>query len=259
LLFARVARRVVTWGDVAFDRLEVFGRALREVAPGTVQELPVNLPKKMGVLDLPLAYSELHSLDRQDGGPAMEAAVDLFTGAIAQLVGRDDVVLARRTFPVHSRGVLTRPTSTQVDYPVLTRRRAYVGPGELEEQVAKALRTDYPMTVGELVRALVDPSGRDGANRLLTMVDQAASAHPPDLDAVASPADAWAELQQFREGLRRADPQLYELLENEIRRGLGAVARRSVPGSLLDLARYSSATERGSQEAQNQSGRGRRE
>ena len=258
MLLARVATRVVTWRDAAYERLEVLGRVLREVAPGTVQELPVNLPKKVGVLDLPLAYSELRSLARPDGAPPMDAAVDLLTGAIAQLVGRDDVILAHRTYPLHSRGVLTRPVSTQVSRPVLTRRRAYVGPGDLEERIAKALRTDYSVTVDELVRTLVGPSGQEGAKRLLTLVDQALSAHPPDLETMASPDEALTELQQIREAVRRANPELYELLENEIRRGLGAVTRRSVPESLLDLARYSSTTDARSQDHQNRSGPRRR-
>jgi hypothetical protein len=174
-------------------------------------------------------------------------AVDLLTGAISSLVGRDDVILARRTYPLEVRGLLARPMSTEVTLPVITRRRAYVGPGELESQVAQNLRTDRPMTVEELMHSLVGPGGRQGAQRLLGWVDQALVENPPDLDALTAPDQALAELEQFREALRRADPELYELLEEEIRRGLAAAVQRSVPSSLRDLAQYATTSSRSRQ------------
>jgi hypothetical protein len=241
LLLARTGKRIVERAGVVYERLDVLGRVLREVAPGVVQELPVNLPKKMGVLDLPVAYSELRSLAGQEGEPPLELAVDLLTGAIADLIGRDDVVLARRTYPVESRGILTRSASTQITRPVLTRRRVYVGPGDLEERIARILRTEKPMTVEELVRALVGPDGRRGAQEVVTWVNEALTENPPDLEALASTDDALAEVGRFRDAMREADPELYDLLQSEIRRGLGAMVQRSVPSSLLDLAR-SSAT-----------------
>jgi hypothetical protein len=240
LLLARTGKRLVERAGVVYERLDVLGRVLREVAPGVVKELPINLPKQMGVLDLPVAYSELRSLASQEGEPTLELAVDLLTGAIAGLVGRDDVLLARRSYPVEVRGMLARSDSTQVNHPVVTRRRVYVGPGELEERIARILRTDQPMTIEELVRALVGPAGRRGAQEVVTWVSQSLSENPPDLEALASPDDALAEIERFRDAVRRADPELYELLESEIRRGLGAVVPRSVPSSLLDLARSGS-------------------
>jgi len=242
LLLARTGKRLVERAGVVYERLDVLGRVLREVAPGVVKELPVNLPKQMGVLNLPVAYSELRSLGSQEGEPTLELAVDLLAGAIASLVGRDDVILARRTYPLEVRGMLARSDSTQVNHPVVTRRRVYVGPGDLEERLAQILRTDQPMTIEELVRALVGPAGRQGAQEVVTWVNQALSENPPDLEALASPDDALAEIERFRDAVRRADPELYELLESEIRRGLGAMVQRSVPSSLLDLARSGSTT-----------------
>lgn len=243
VLLARAGKRVAERAGVAYERIEILGRALREVAPGVVQELPVNLSKRMGVLDVPAAYSELRLLAAQQGEPPAELAVDLLTGAIAGLVGRDDVVLARRKFPLETRGRLTRSTSTEVSRPVITRRRAYVGPGRLEARIAQILRTDQPLTVEELVGALLGPERRRGAQQVVAWVSQALEEHPPDLDALSSPDDALAELERFREAMRRADPELYELLESEISRELGAAVERSVPSSILDLARYVSATD----------------
>jgi hypothetical protein len=242
VLLARAGKRVVTATGAVYERLEVLGRSLREVAPGVVKELPVNLPTKMGVLDLPVAYSQLRALDSPEGQPPSEQAVDLLTGAITSLVGRDDVILARRTYPVQARGALTRQASREVSAPVLTRRRVYVGPDGLEEQIARILRTDRPMTVEELMQGLVGAPGRQRAQQVLTWVEQALSESPPDLDALASPDAALAELERYREALRRADPELYRLLEEDIRRGLGGAMRRSTPSSLLDLTRYTSAS-----------------
>jgi hypothetical protein len=238
VLLAHAGKRVVTGTGAVYERLEVLGRALREVAPGVVKELPVNLPTKMGVLDLPVAYSQLRALEGPEGQSPSEQAVDLLTGAIASLVARDDVILARRTYPVEARGALNRQPSREVSAPILTRRRIYVGPEGLEEQIARNLRTDRPMTVEELMQALVGAPGRQRAQQVLTWVEQALSESPPDLDALDSPDAALAELERFRKALRRADPELYRLLEEEIGRGLGGAVRRSGPSSLLDLTRY---------------------
>jgi hypothetical protein len=240
MLMARAGKRVVTATGAVYERLEVLGRSLREVAPGVVKELPVNLPAKMGVLDLPVTYSQLRMLDSQEGQSPSEQAVDLLTGAIASLVGRDDVILARRTYPVQTRGALTRPASREVSVPVLTRRRIYVGPGGLEQQIARILHTDRPMSVEELMQALVGTPGRQRAQQVITWVERALTESPPDLDALASPDAALAELERYRKALRQADPELYRLLEEEIRRGLGRTVRRAVPSSLLDLARSAS-------------------
>jgi hypothetical protein len=78
-------------------------------------------------------------------------------------------------------------------------------------------------------------------------VDQALTEHPPDLEALTAPDQALAELEQYREALRKVDPELYELLEEEIRLGLAAAVRRSVPSSLLDLAQYASTPSRSRQ------------
>ncbi len=258
LLLVRAGRRIVSRTGAAFERLEVMGRILREVAPGVIQELPMNLPAKMGVLDLPVAFSELRALAGNDGEAPMELAVDLLTGAIADLVGRDDVILARRSYPVETRGMLTRPSSTEVSRPILTRRRIHVGPGQLEGKIAQTLHTDQPMTVEEVVRELAGPAGRQRAQRVINWVNQALSENPPDLEAVASADDALAELQRFREAMRGSDPELYQLLEDEIRRALGAVAQRSIPTSFLDLARYASTTGERSSQAQRKSGPTRR-
>jgi hypothetical protein len=257
LLLARTGRRVVTATGAAYERLEVLGRALREVAPGRVQDLPVNLPAQLGVLDLPVAYSELGYLAQQGGEPSMDRVVDLLTGAIASLIGRDDVVLAHRTYPVQTRGLLAPSASTQVSQPVLTRRRTYVGPGELETQIAQTLRTDRPMTVGELMDTMFGTDRRQRVQRFLTWLDHTLSENPPDLEALTSPDAALVELERFRTALRRADPELYEMLEGEIRRGLGAVAQRPLPSSLLDLARYAQTANRSGASGQ-KSGTGRR-
>jgi len=241
-LMARAGRRAVERAGVAYERLESWGKVLREVVPGVVKELPVNLPAQMDVLDLPVAYSELRTLAAQKGESPMELAVDLLTGAIAGLVGSDDVVLARRTFPVETRSMFTRPSTYEVNIPVLTRRRAYVGPGKLEEQIARTLRTERPMTVEELMQTLLGPGGRQQARQVVASVERALAERPPDLDAVTLPDEALAALERYREAVKQADPELYKLLEVEIRRGLGAVVGRAVPSSLLDLARYSAAS-----------------
>ncbi len=240
VLAARAGKRIVEETGEIYERLEVLGQVLREVAPGLVQEFPVNLPTKTGVLDQPLAYSELRALASQEAERPTELAEDLLTGAITSLVARDDVVLARRNYPVEVRGTLTRPATTEVNRPVLTRRRVYVGPGTLEEQIARTLRTDRSMTVEELIGALVGPGGRQRAQRVVSAVNEALSERPPDLDVLASPEDALAEFERYREAMRRADPELYQLLEDEVRRALAAVMRRPLPSSLVDLARYAS-------------------
>jgi hypothetical protein len=76
---------------------------------------------------------------------------------------------------------------------------------------------------------------------VVAAVNQALAERPPDLEALASPEEALAEFERFRGALQQADPELYRLLEDEIRRGLAAVMRRPVPSSLIDLARYASA------------------
>lgn len=253
LLLARTGRRVVATTGAVYEQIEVLGRALREVVPGAVKELPVNLPAQLDVLDLPVAYSELRYLASQGGERPVDLAVDLLSGAIASLVGRDDVILARRTYPVEVRGVLTRPSSGEASQPVITRRRAYAGPGELEKKIAQTLRTDRPMTIEELMRGLFGPGGPQQAQRLITLVSE----NPPDLEALAAPDEALAELEKYRQALQHADPELYKLLEDEIRRWLRAAAQRSVPSSLLDLSRYSSTTGR-SRQAQRRSGSRRR-
>jgi hypothetical protein len=237
LLAARAGRRLVEETGEVYERLEVLGQVLREVAPGIVQELPVNLPAKLGVLDQPVAYSELRTLAAPDGEAPIGLAENLLTGAITSLVGRDDVTLARRIYPVDVRGTLTRPTTTEVSRPVLTRRRAYAGPGVLEEQVSRSLRTDQSITVEELLKALLQPGGRQRAQQVVDAVNEALSEHPPDLDLLASPEDALAEFERYRDAVRRADPELYQLLEAEVRRGLAAAMRRPIPSSLMDLAR----------------------
>lgn len=254
LLLTRAGKRIFERAGAVYERLEVLGQVLRELVPGAVEELPVNLPKRMGVLNQPVAYSELRSLAAQEGEPRIETAIDLLTGAIASLVGRDDVVLARRTYPVEARGMLIRPTRTEVSVPVLTRRRIHVGPGELEDEIVQHLRTDQPLSVEELVRAVVGPAGRQGAQRLVAWVNKALSENPPDLEALTSPDEALAEFERFREAVRQADPELYDLLEEEIRRGLGAVAQRAVPSSLQDLIRYTSADSSPSRQSQRRSG-----
>jgi hypothetical protein len=244
LLLVRTGQYIATATGEAYERLELLGRALREVAPGKAIESPANLPSQLGVLDLPVAYSELRYLASQENESPMDLAVDLLTGAIVNLVARDDVVLARRTYPVEVRGALTKPTSRQVNQPVLTRRRVYVGPGGLEREVSEALRTDRPMTVQELMHVLLGSGKRQQVKRLLNWVEKALSEHPPDLDALTnSPDEALVELEQYRQALRRADSELYQLVEDQVRSGL-AVVRSSVPSSLLDLARYVSASDR---------------
>ena len=237
-LLARAGQRASARAGVVYERLETLGRVLREVTPGVVKELPVNLSRTLPVLDLPVAYSELRSLAAQSNESPMDLAVDLLTGAVASLVARDDVVLARRNYPLHTRGLLTRARTQEINAPVLTRRRAHVGPGELEDQIAQALRTDRPMTVRELMEALVGSSDRRRAQRVVNYAANMLEERPPDLEALASPDEALAELQRYREAIKQADPELYQLLEAEVRRGLGAVVQRSLPSSLLDLARY---------------------
>ena len=169
LLTARTGKRIVAATGEAYERIEVMGRVLREVVPGVVQELPVNLPSRIGVLDEPVAYSELRALASESEETPEELAVDLFSGAIASLVGRDDVIFARRTYPVETRGNLARSATAEVHQPVLTRRRIYTGPGELEEQIVKVLRTDEPTTVEELLRELLGPDKRQRAAQVISV------------------------------------------------------------------------------------------
>lgn len=238
LVAARTGKRIVAATGETYERLEVLGRVLREVVPGVVQELPVNLAPKLGVLDQPVAYSELRVLDSSGEEPITDQAVDLLIGAIASLIGRDDVIVARRTYPVETRGTLTRPTTVTVDEPVITRRRIYTGPGGLEERIVGNLRTDYAVTVEDLLDALLEPGGRNRSEQIVGAVNQALSEHPPDLEALSSPESALAEFERFRKAFRRADPDLYALMENEIREWLSGVAQRSLPSSFLDAARY---------------------
>jgi len=238
LVAARTGKRIVAATGETYERLEVLGRVLREVVPGVVQELPVNLAPKLGVLDQPVAYSELRALASSGEEPTTDQAVDLLIGAIASLVGRDDVIVARRTYPVETRGRLTRPTTVTVDEPVITRRRIYTGPGELEERIAGNLRTDYAITVEDLLDAVLEPGARNRSEQIVDAVNQALSEQPPDLEALSSPEGALAEFDRFRKAFRRADPDLYALLENEIRDRLTGVAQRSLPSSFLDAARY---------------------
>lgn len=237
-LLARSGQRAVERAGVVYERLETLGQVLREVAPGVVKELPVNLPTTLPAPDLPAAYSELRALAAQGNEPPLELAVDLLTGALASLVARDDVVLARRTYSLHTRGLLARAGAQEVNAPVLTRRRAYVGPGQLEGQIVRVLRTDRPMTVEELMQALVGSSDRRRAQQLVQWVYKTLEERPPNLETLALPDEALVELQRYREAIKQADPELYKLLEVEIRRGLGAVVGRAVPSSLLDLAQY---------------------
>jgi hypothetical protein len=240
LLAARAGKRIVEETGEMYERLEVLGKVLREVAPGLVEEFPVNLPARSEVLDQPVAYSELRALAGEEDEPPTDLAEDLLTGAITSLVARDDVILARRYYPVKVQGALTRASATEVNQPVLRRRKAYVGPGELEERVAGALRTDRSMTVAELIGTLLGPEGRQRTQHLIAAVNDALGERPPDLDALASPEDALAEFKRYRETVRRADPELYQMLEEEVRRGLAAVMRRPIPSSLMDLARLAS-------------------
>jgi hypothetical protein len=238
LFAARTGKRIVAATGESYERLEVMGRVLREVVPGVVQELPINLAPRLGVLDQPVAYSELRALAGDAKEPPTDQAVDLLIGAIASLVGRDDVLMARRTYPVETRGKLTRPTTVTVDEPVLTRRRIYTGPGELEGRIARSLRTDYPITVEDLLDAVLEPNARNRSEQIIGAVNQALSENPPDLEALSSPESALAEFDRFRKAFRRADPELYAMLEDEIRNRLAGVAQRSLPSSFLDAARY---------------------
>jgi hypothetical protein len=238
MLLARVGRRVVTRTGAMYERVETLGQTLRAVAPGVIKELPVLLPKRMGVLDLPAAYSELQRLAGQEGVSSVDQGVDLVTGAIATLIGRDDVILLRRVYPVTTEGLLARSASREVTTPVLIRRRAYVGPGKLESRIAQMLRTDYPMSAGELVDRMLASSELSGAQEIVAWVDEALTHDPPDLDALDSPDAALAELQRFRDALRRADPELYKMMEDEVRRRLRSAMQRSAPSSLLDVTQY---------------------
>jgi hypothetical protein len=240
ILAARAGKRIVEETGEIYERLEVLGQVLREVAPGLVREYPVNLPSKAGLLDQPVAYSELRTLAGAEGEQPDGLAEDLLTGAITSLVARDDVVLARRHYPVEVRGTLTQSSVTEVNRPVLMRRRVYVGPGELEEQIAGALRTDQSMTVEELIRSLAGGEGRQRARQVVDAVSEVLSERPPDLDVLASPEEALAEFERYREMVRRTDPELYQLLEDEVRRGLAPLMRRPIPSSLMDLAQYAS-------------------
>jgi hypothetical protein len=243
VLLARTGRQVLERAGAVYERLEVLGRPLREVAPGVVQELPVNLPRSLGLLNTPVAYSELRALSSQESESPQESAADMIIGAIAALVGRDEVVLARRTYPVESRGMFVRSKSSVVNQPVLVRRRLYVGPGELEQRIAETLRTDQGITVEELVYNLIDSAAGPRAQQVVAMVNQALTENPPDLEHLSSPDETLAEFERFREALRRADPELYELLASEVRNSLRLAVQRAVPSSVLDMARYGSKTE----------------
>lgn len=256
LVAARTGKRMVAATGETYERLEVLGQVLREVAPGVVQELPVNLSSKIGVLNQPVAYSELRALASDGEEPRIDYAVDLLMGSIASLVGRDDVIMAHRTYPVETRGKLTRPTSVTVDEPVLTRRRIYTGPGELERRIAQNLRTDYPVSVEELLDALLEPSERRRSEQIVGAVNQALSENPPDLEALSSPEGALAEFERFRKAFRRADPGLYTALEDEIKNRLAGVAQRSLPSSLLDMARYVTTVSESTLQSKNQSDSG---
>lgn len=241
LLTARVGRRAAAQAAAVYERVESLGRVLREVIPGTVQELPVNLPASLGVYDLPVAYSELRALAAASNEPSLEMAVDLLTGAIATLVARDDVILARRTWPMRTQGLLARSDTRQMSVPVLTRRRAYAGPGQLEAHLARLLPSGQPVPVAELVEALltdeIGAEGRQGPARLVRWVQETLEEHPPDLEALPAPDEALERLQNYRQAIREADPELYKLLEAQVRRGLGALTGKGL-SSPFDLARY---------------------
>ncbi len=96
------------------------------------------------------------------------------------------------------------------------------------------------MTVEELIKSLSEAEGRQRARQIVSAVNEAVSERPSDVDLVGSPQDALVEFERYRETIRRADPELYQLLEDAVKRGLSAVMQRSVPSSLLDLARYAS-------------------
>jgi hypothetical protein len=244
LLLVRTGRRIAAASGAVYERMQVFGRTLREVAPGVIKELPVNLPSHVDVLDLPVAYSELRYLDSQEAESPTDLAVDLILGSIASLVGRDDVILAHRVYPVEERGMLTRSKSDEVSRPVLTRRRAYVGPGVLEEHIAQNLRTDRAVTVEEFLQGLlevdVQEGTREGARQVVRIVDQALAEDSDTLDEIPNLDAALDRLESYRQSMQRANPELYKLLEAEIRYNLGGRINRSVARSLLDLAGYSS-------------------
>jgi len=204
LLLARIGKRAITWADIGLPTPRGIGADITRGGAWVGARAATESAQEMGVSELPVAYSELRSLAGRQGEQPLERAMDLVMGAIADLVARDDVILARRTYPVTTQGLLTRPTSSEVSQPILTRRRLYVGSGVLEQKIAQVLRTDQPMSVGELVQALAGPDARQRAQRVLTWVDQALSQSPPNLDALASPDDALAELERFREAMRRA-------------------------------------------------------
>ncbi len=233
LLLARVGRHVVGMTGAAYERLEVLGQALRESIPGRVIETPFNLPQELEVADLPVSFSQLRYLAGQVSKGISNQDVDLITSAIAELVARDDVVLAKRSYPVRTEGALQSSAGQEVENAVLTQRRAYVGPGELEFRLMEILRTDRPITVEELVRALV--ADRDQARRVVDLVARAIQEEPPNLDALDSPDQALAEWERYRQAIRENDPELYDLIETEVRRGLRKAAQRQAPSSLLDM------------------------
>jgi hypothetical protein len=100
---------------------------------------------------------------------------------------------------------------------------------------------------------LLGPGGREQGRRVVAAVDEALSERPPDLDMLASPEDTLAEFERFRQALRRADPDLYKLLEDEIRRAFAAAAQKKVPSSWMDLARYAATIGNAAELSQDQS------
>ena len=82
--------------------------------------------------------------------------------------------------------------------------------------------------------------GRQRARRVVDVVKDVLAERPPDLDVVTSPDEALAEFERYRKMVRRTDPELYQMLEDEVRRGLAAVMQRPIPSSLMDLAQYAS-------------------
>lgn len=234
LLLARLGRQVVEASGAVYERLEVLGQVLRESVPGRVIETPLNLPKELGVADLPVSFSQLRYLASEGGKGIAKQEIDLITSAITELVARDDVVLAERSYPIKTQGALQPSSKEEVKNAVLTKRRTYSGPGQLESQIMQILRTDRPTTVEDLVSALT--ADRDQARRVVGFVAQAIQEEPPKLEALASPDEALAEWERYRQAIRQVDPELYDLIEAEVRRGLGSAARRYQASSLSDWA-----------------------
>ena len=83
LLLVRTGQYIATATGEAYERLELLGQALREVAPGKAIESPANLPPQLGVLDLPVAYSELRYLASQENESPMDLPAELKREALA--------------------------------------------------------------------------------------------------------------------------------------------------------------------------------